>query len=122
MQIRSLRCFPFRVPIDRRVGQVAETKGFRFHSQILLVAIETDAGLTGWGEVNGSPDWSGETHLGAQALIEQHFAPRLIGEDPRQIRLCLKKLERTWGNSFAKAGVEMLRPITQRAKIEAVSR
>jgi len=107
MQIRSLRCFPFRVPIDRRVGQVAETKGFRFHSQILLVAIETDAGLTGWGEVNGSPDWSGETHLGAQALIEQHFAPRLIGEDPRQIRLCLKKLERTWGNSFAKAGVEM---------------
>jgi L-alanine-DL-glutamate epimerase-like enolase superfamily enzyme len=107
MKIRSLRCVPFRVPIDRRVGAVAETKGFRFESQILLVAVETDAGLTGWGEVNGSADWSGETQSGAQALVEQHFAPRLVGEDPRQIRHCLKKLERTWGNSFAKAGIEM---------------
>jgi muconate cycloisomerase len=107
MKIRALRTVPFRVPIDRRVGPVAETKGFRFHSDILLVAVDTDEGLTGWGEVNGSPDWSGETLAGAQALIEQHFAPRLVGEDPRQIRHCLKKLDRTWGNSFAKAGLEM---------------
>ena len=107
MKIVSLQTHASQVPIDRRVGQVAETKGFRFHSQIVLVSVQTDVGLTGWGEVNGSPDWSGETAAGAKALIDQHFAPRLVGADPRQIRLCLKKLEKTWGNSFAKAGIEM---------------
>jgi L-alanine-DL-glutamate epimerase-like enolase superfamily enzyme len=62
-----------------------DAKGFRFLSRILLVRIRTDEGLEGIGEVNGSPDWSGETCAGAKGLIDEHFAPRLMGEDPRRI-------------------------------------
>lgn len=107
MKITRIRTTPVRIPVDRRVGTVADTKGFRFTSRILVVEIETDAGLTGVGEVNGSPDWSGETCDGAQSLIEQHLAPRLLGEDPRQVRHCLERLRRVFGNSFARAGLEM---------------
>lgn len=107
MKITGIQTLPVRVGIDRRVGQVADAKGFRFQSQILLLIVQTDDGLEGIGEANGSPDWSGETQLGEQALIEQHLTPRLLGEDPRQVRKCLQKLGRTFGNSFAKAGIEM---------------
>jgi muconate cycloisomerase len=69
--------------------------------------VHTDEGLVGIGEVNGSPDWSGETYLGAQAIIDLHLAPRLIGEDPRRIRHCMAKIGRTFANPFAKAGLEM---------------
>jgi len=73
----------------------------------VLVVVQTDAGIEGIGEVNGSPDWSGETYLGAKGVIDLHLAPRLIGEDPRRIRHCMEKIGRTVANPFAKAGLEM---------------
>lgn len=107
MQITAIETIPVRIGVDRRVGPVKDTKGFRFTSHIVVVLVRTDAGLMGIGEVNGSPDWSGETHLGAKALIDLHLAPRLIGEDPRRIRHCMDKIGRTFANPFAKAGIEM---------------
>ena len=107
MKITAIETVPVRIGVDRRVGEVEEAKGFRFSSEILLIRVRTDGDVDGVGESNGSPDWSGETCRGAQALIEQHLAPRLIGEDPRRIRHCLKKLEKTFANPFAKAGIEM---------------
>lgn len=107
MKITEIETIPVRVGVDRRVGKVKDTKGFRFASHIIVIFIHTDAGVDGTGEVNGSPDWSGETHLGAKALIDLHIAPRLIGEDPRRIRHCMGKIGRIFGNPFAKAGIEM---------------
>lgn len=107
MRITHVETIPVEIPVDRKVGTVQQAKGFRFASQILLVAVHTDRDLTGVGEVTASPDWSGETCLGAQALIDRHLAPRLIGEDPRRIRGCLQRLASTFGNPFAKAGIEL---------------
>lgn len=107
MKITNIETVPLRVNVDRRVGQVQNTKGFRFLSRILLVYIRTDTDLEGIGEVNGSPDWSGETCMGSKDLIDSHLAPRLIGEDPRRIRHCMDRLSKTFANPFAKAGIEM---------------
>lgn len=107
MKITAIETLPVSIGVDRRVGQVKDTKGFRFTSHLLVIFIHTDNGLEGIGEVNGSADWSGETQVGAQTLIEQHLAPRLIGEDPRRIRHCLDKLKSVFANPFAKAGIEM---------------
>lgn len=107
MKITAIRTEAVRVGVDRRVGEVQDKKGFRFTSHILLLRVETDAGIEGIGEVNGSPDWSGETQLGARAVIEGHLAARLIGEDPRRVRHCMGKIARTFANPFAKAGIEM---------------
>jgi L-Ala-D/L-Glu epimerase len=106
MKIVRIETIPVRVDVDRRVD-VSDSKGFRFTSQILLVVVHTDVGLTGIGEANGSADWSGETCRGSQDLIDHHFAPLLVGEDPRHINHCMGKLAKTHGNPFAKAALEM---------------
>lgn len=107
MKITAIETIPISVGVDRRVGQVQDAKGFRFTSHLLVIVVHTDAGIDGLGEFNGSPDWSGETQGGAKALIDGHLAPRLIGEDPRRIRLCMGKLTKTFANPFAKAALEM---------------
>jgi muconate cycloisomerase len=107
MKITGIETVPVTVPVDRRVGKVDNAKGFRFQSHLLMIFIKTDAQIEGVGEVTASPDWSGETSLGAKALIDQHLAPRLIGEDPRRIRHCMDRLAKTFANPFAKAGLEM---------------
>ena len=107
MRITAIETLPVTVGIDRRVGRVNDAKGFRFTSELLLVFVRTDCGIEGIGEVNGSPDWSGESQQGAQALVDRHLAPRLVGEDPRRIRHCMAKLSGTFANPFAKAGLEM---------------
>ncbi len=107
MKITAIETLPVSVAVDRRVGQPKDTKGFRFTSHVIVVFIRTDTGLEGIGEINGSADWSGETQVGEQAVVEKTFAPRLIGEDPRRIRHCMDKLKSVFANSFAKAGIEI---------------
>jgi L-alanine-DL-glutamate epimerase-like enolase superfamily enzyme len=107
VKITAIETLPISVGVDRRVGPVQNAKGFRFTSHLVVIFIRTDTGIEGLGEVNGSADWSGETQVGAQALISQHLAPRLIGEDPRRIRHCMDRLKSVFANSFAKAGIEM---------------
>jgi L-Ala-D/L-Glu epimerase len=106
MKISEIETILARVDVDRRVD-VADAKGFRFVSTIVLVRIHTDDGLVGVGEANGSADWSGETGAGAKALIDEQFAPKLLGKDPLRVNACMGALSSTVGNSFARAAIEM---------------
>jgi L-alanine-DL-glutamate epimerase-like enolase superfamily enzyme len=106
MKITKVETILARVDVDRR-ADVVDAKGFRFESTIVIIRVHTDEGIIGIGEANGSADWSGETGSGTKALIDEHFAPKLVGEDPRRVNACMRRLERTFGNSFAKAGIEM---------------
>lgn len=107
MKITNIETIPITVSVDRRVGEPTDAKGFRFSSHLLVVVVHTDADLDGLGEFNGTANWSGETQAGAKALIDEHFAPRLVGEDPRQTRACMARLDKVYGNPFAKAAVEL---------------
>src|SRR5688572_4419725 len=49
-----------------------------------LVRVDTDSGLTGWGEAKVSAGSSGDYH-GVVAIINQEFGPRLVGENPLAI-------------------------------------
>ncbi|HXI16015.1 MAG TPA: mandelate racemase/muconate lactonizing enzyme family protein, partial [Chloroflexota bacterium] len=49
-------------------------------AEVLLVRIVTEDGLTGWGEAHSPP-----IPRVAQVLIEDLFAPQLIGRDPLAI-------------------------------------
>lgn len=106
MKITRIETIPTRVDVDRRV-ETSDTKGFRFESKILLVLVHTDEGLLGLGEANGSADWSGETCQGTKDVIDHHFVPLLLGEDPRRVSHCMRKLAKTHGHPFGKAALEM---------------
>lgn len=56
-----------------------------------LVRIDTDKGITGWGEGKNAAGSSG-TYAALVTLINKEFAPRLIGKDPRDIAVIWDEL------------------------------
>ena len=76
----------------------------------LLVRIYSDNGMMGIGEATtpGGPWWAGEAIESIKVIIDDYFAPVLIGQNALQITSLMKKLDAVAANNnFAKAAVEM---------------
>ena len=72
----------------------------------VLLELETDSGLTGWGEASPWPVFTGTVEANAAAL-DKYFRPLLIGADPVQVEAILNKAGKVLvGHSEAKAAVE----------------
>lgn len=72
MRIRDVVCHVLEAPLSRRFGwSLAETD----RRTALLVEIQTDDGLVGWGESYGPARANA-------AVVEHHYRPRLLGADP----------------------------------------
>ncbi len=107
MRITSLHAEPI---FGRVVPELAIVSSLGEHlvGQYVLVRIQDDAGRTGLGEASVTAVWSGETQAATIALIEQCFAPLLVGADPFDLEWLTRRMDRSaFGNSFAKAAVEM---------------
>ncbi len=72
MQIKKISAYPLRYP------EPNDRMNLR---HVTLVKIETDNGLVGWGECISQ--WP-EAALAVKVLIEQGFAPVLLGRDPTE--------------------------------------
>ena len=73
----------------------------------LLVRIEADNGLVGWGEAGAAPLHTGETVPGMAAAV-QHLTSPLRGRDPADIAgACAAMDGRMYGNHGAKAAIEI---------------
>jgi len=75
-----------------------------------LVRVETDEGLTGFGEACPAYEFTGETLWSVQDVIGAYLGPSVIGRDPFDI----ESIHRVWerelfmvGNQAARAAVEM---------------
>lgn len=107
MKITSVRAIPLAVPI-RETAPVASTWSARASKQI-LVEVQTDAGLTGWGEAfaYGVP-------LAVCTVIDDGLAPIVVGADPTEIEALVDRMHRAlmiWGRRglamMAVSGVEL---------------
>ena len=98
-------------PISGRVQPdlaIVSSLGKHVAGQYVLVRVADDAGHVGLGEASVTSVWSGETQAGALALIRDIFGPLLAGADPFDSEWITRRLDRAaFGNSFAKAAVEM---------------
>ncbi len=107
MKITSIETFPVRVPLVPSHRMISAL-GRHEVSQYVLTRVETDAGLVGAGEATVLPRWSGETVWGAKAIIDEVFAPGLVGVDPEDIDEVDRILDQlSVGNWFAKSALEM---------------
>lgn len=70
MRITNIEAYNLKSKLERPFGW---SNGWIDFRSIDVVKIETDEGITGWGEGYAGPDGS---------LVKQVFAPALIGEDP----------------------------------------
>src|SRR2546421_56991 len=98
-------------PIHGRVRPdfaIISSLGKHLVGQYVLVRIHDDAGRVGLGEASVTSVWSGETQAGAIALVRDVFADLVVGADPFDLEWIGRRLDRAaFGNSFAKAAVEM---------------
>lgn len=67
------------------------------HVGLILVQIETDSGIIGIGT-------SGTCNSGIKKIIDDHFAPLILGEDPFKVELIWSKLYRSSAR-FGRRGV-----------------
>jgi muconate cycloisomerase len=104
--IRSIKTEILDIPIKRPHQFSAEKM---YAKSFVIVRIETAEGLMGIGE-GTTPGiwWSGESVETMQAVIEAHFKPLLLNQDPRNMGKILALMDRqVERNQFAKATVEM---------------
>ncbi len=77
---------------------------------MVLVFVRSSCGAEGVGEASlpSGPWWGGESVESIKVHIDEYFAPLMIGEDAFAVDAIMQKLDdAVFGNSFAKAGLEM---------------
>ena len=105
--IKDVEAFFVKVPT--KVKYKMSKGGSRRSYMAAIIRITTDTGLTGYGEVFGTPGWySAESPDGLLMMINRWFRPILIKERICDIERIIHKLdEERMGNNFAKSGVDM---------------
>lgn len=90
MKITQINLYRYDIPLK---APIAISLGTIEHARNILVQIQTDEGITGWGE--GSPFWMivGETQASGLAAAED-MARLLLGRDPLDIAGCVTALTR----------------------------
>lgn len=74
----------------------------------LLVRIEAENGVVGWGEAASAPSLTGETWQGMVAVVRDYMAPHLIGQDARlRLRLMQSIMSAVYGATGSHSAVEM---------------
>ena len=83
MKIKNIHARWLHVPIPEDKQHVSDFGRVASFDSV-LVRIETECGLVGWGEAKEEVGSEGNSR-GLVAIINQKFGPALVGEDPRDI-------------------------------------
>lgn len=83
MKIKSIQATWLHVPVPK-AQQVFSNLGVMTSFDSVLVRVETECGIVGYGEAKEEVGSVGHCHALA-AMINGKFAPMLVGEDPRDI-------------------------------------
>lgn len=107
MKIASVNVWKTSLVVNPKLA-IVSAAGTHPESHYLIVRIQTEDGIVGFGEATLAPVWSGESQAGAAAVIEQLLAPVLLGKDSRNVRALATEMDRVLiGNPFTKAAVEI---------------
>ena len=106
MKITGLTAFATRYTV--RNGGFRLSGGRRFTGfPSVVLRIDTDAGISGWGEHASSSQYMVALHEGALAVLKE-IGPALIGADPRQISVIHRIMDAAvMGHAYAKTAVDV---------------
>lgn len=105
MKIDKIEVIPFGIPIKKFADAYT---GFSV-SNAVLVKIYTNEGHVGYGEACAwEPEFYGETLESVSTTIEKYIAPKIIGEDPRNINKILSIVDANVARiTCAKEGIDL---------------
>lgn len=97
MKITSIKTYLLKHPMSRPTGPA----NFYFRVRTaLIIKIESDTGHVGWGETVAL--------AGLKSIIDDQYAPLLMGRDPREHRSIWRELwGQNFGNGVALGGVDI---------------
>lgn len=121
MRITRIVTTPIRIPISKAPYETADAGTRIFWNgrrsritpkrpkpvlEYVLVAIETDDGVTGIGEAQADIGFFGNTVEGVRFAIDDYVGPHLIGQDPFDREHLLAMIDFR-GNSCARSGIDL---------------
>ena len=106
MKISAIDTYALILPVKEIYGGAA---GHLEDCRTLIIRVETDNGIEGWGEATqGRPGNTYETLETMQIMVRRYFAPALIGMDLEETGAVINKLQGVrYGHPITKAGVEI---------------
>jgi L-Ala-D/L-Glu epimerase len=105
MKIRDVRARVLRIP---RLSTLTTSYGSDSDAVTVLVELECDDGLVGYGQVGIDHPAYGETAVGVVANVVRHLGPALVGHDPRDVTRCEQRLHKALPHhEFSVSAVEM---------------
>lgn len=104
MKITAVEAIPFAIPY---VKPLKFASGEVHSADHVLVRVHTGDGVVGIAEAPPRPFTYGETQAGIIAVINQLFAPALIGLSLTEREVAHARMARTVGNPAAKSAVDM---------------
>jgi len=105
MKSVAIDTYPLVLPVKEVYGGAA---GFLEDCRSLIVWVETENGIEGWGEgTQGRRGNTYETLETMEILAQKYFAPALIGMDVEETGAVLLRLHRVrYGHPITKAAIE----------------
>jgi muconate cycloisomerase len=106
MKITAIDVYPLVFPVREIYGGAA---GFLEDCRTLIIRLQTDAGIEGWGEATqGRPGNTYETLETMEVMARKYFAPALLGMDLEMTGAVIAKLQRArYGHPITKAAIEI---------------
>lgn len=105
LRVKRLDAIPVALPLKKPMLMAGSRIEHAFN---MLVRIEADNGLVGWGEAASAPMMTGDTTASMAAVIRDHLAPLVVGRDAlARGTLAQRIAHAVHHNPGAKAAVEV---------------
>jgi muconate cycloisomerase len=105
LRIRRVDTIPVALPLAKPMVMAAEKIAT---AENLIVRIEADNGLVGWGEATVAPTMTGDTLPCMVAAVRRHMAPLLVGADACDHAALARRCQASIAhNGGAKAAVDI---------------
>ncbi len=102
--IRRVDAIPVALPLKKPMKMAGVTIAT---ADNVLVRIEADGGLVGWGEAASAPTMTGDTQ-GSLAAAIRHLAPLMVGQDAWMRPALVRRLGHAlYGNTGARSAIEL---------------
>jgi muconate cycloisomerase len=102
--IKKVDAIPVALPLKKPMHMAGVVIANAYN---LIVRIETENGLVGWGESASAPTMTGDLLPGMVAAVRDYLAPLLLGQDALQHPLLMQRVhQEIYRNTGAKCAVE----------------
>ena len=105
MKISAIRFAKLQVPLKTPFKTAIRTVE---NITDLVIIVETDAGIVGYGSAPATPVITGDTHESIYYVLNNIIQPQIVGMDVQELNaICHKIQHAVVGNSSAKAAIEI---------------